>query len=235
MFAARFLSGLLVGLALAVRPGRTSDLAIRDAEGRGAVSGLRAATGRAIADALALLLLAILAFEHRDLFTAEGRPTAWLDAAAALALVFLGWRIMGDGTPGALWRERGEKAGDPTFGHVVPDRLAGTLLDPAWHLFWWLAGLRLVLHAGEDGARGVLAFGVGLVIAGPLWYSLVAARLRDPRRERAFSDRALRIFTSLGGLLLVGFGLGFGFAAITDTKLGVELLRFLANAFGREG
>jgi threonine/homoserine/homoserine lactone efflux protein len=234
MIAARFLVGLLVGLALAVRPGRTSDLAIRDAASRGAFSGLRAATGRAIADALALCLLAILALEHRELFTAGGSPAPWLEAAAAIGLLVLGWRIMGDGTPGALWHERGEKAADPVLGSVVSDRLAGALLDPAWHLFWWLAGLRLVLGASSDGWRGVFSLGVGLVIAGPLWYSLVAGRLGDSRRERAFSDRALRIFTSLGGLLLVGFGLGFGFAAITDTKLGDEMLRFLAGAFGRE-
>ena len=226
------LLGLLIGILLSVRSEATTAMTIRGVSRRGALSGVFAAGGELIADLLLLTAVSAIVLPAPSRFTGSGGLSTWLGVLAGGTLVLLGWRLVDDRRGGALSRERGEVVLRAYHRNLVMDGFIGAMLSPGRQLFWWTAGLRLVAGAAGAGGPGVVAFAVGIAAAGLGWPTFVAARLIDPMRERALSDRQYRIVTSLGGLVLASLGLGIGVRALAESGLREPLERIAATVFG---
>jgi threonine/homoserine/homoserine lactone efflux protein len=225
-------AGFLTGAAIALWPGNTLAITIREATRNGGLRAVRAAAGRTFADLLALAAIGITVVRQPDLFTGRGTFPVAFGALAGLSLAAFGWRLMEFDTGGSLNRERGDGVIRAWHENLVLDRFLGSLGSPLWHLFWWTGGLRLGAEAaGAAGAAGVVVFGAGYVLAGIAWHAFVALRLRPPRRERALKDRQFRILTSLGGLGLVGLGFVTAVGALAESPIHRALTDVVARVF----
>jgi threonine/homoserine/homoserine lactone efflux protein len=209
------LTGLAVGLPLAVWPGPVLHRTIRSVPEFGVRAGIRAGGGHVLVDLAMIAILGTLALTQVEFFL--GVRTA-LGVIAAGALGALGFRLMDRRVAGTLARES--------------DRIVATVANPFWHLFWWTAGLRLIVFSAGRGATGVSFFAVGYLLPGLLWPTFVAARLVRGDRDAALADRQYRILTSLSGLALVAVGFWLGSEALSGSGVRAALTRAVAAVFG---
>jgi len=223
------LLGIAVGLPLAVWPGPVLSRTIRSVPDHGARAGIRAAGGQLLADVAMIALLGALALAPG---VVPGPTATAVGVLAGIALVSMGFRLMDRRIAGSLSREQAN--GDVPERHENPvlDRLAATVANPLWHLFWWTAGLRLVILAAERGIAGIGAMAAGYLLPGLLWPTFVAGRLAPAGREMALADRQYRILTSLGGLALVAVGFWLGSEALGGSGVRAALTRGVAAVFG---
>jgi len=223
------LIGIAVGLPLAAWPGAVLCRTIRSVPVHGAMAGFRAAGGQVLADTAMIVILGAISLHQAEFL---GGLSTTLGVLAGIALVGLGFRLMDRRVAGSLARELAGGDAPERYGNPVIDRLAVTLANPVWHLFWWTAGLRLVMLSAERGVPGVFAFAVGFLLPGLLWPTYVAARLARSECETALRDRQYRILTSLGGLALVAVGFWLGSEALAGSGIRAALARGVAAVFG---
>ena len=177
------LIGSVVGLALAARAGDTLAITIREAPRRGALAGLHASAGGVLSDLAALGVLAVLVLAQPEVFRRTGAVAVAIGLAAGATLAFLGWRLMDHRVGGGLRRDRGEVLIRAYHADPVIDRSLAALASPSRHLFWWTAGVALLVRAAAAGRDGVCAFLTGYVVARVAWHAFVAARLASRSRE----------------------------------------------------
>lgn len=91
--------------------------------------------------------------------------------------------------------------------------LAGILLslaNPYWTIWWATIGLGYVVISMKLGLAGLAVFFVGHILADLAWYSSVA--LMVSRGKRFISDRVYRGMIAVCAVLLVAFGIYFGYS-----------------------
>jgi threonine/homoserine/homoserine lactone efflux protein len=227
-----FLVGLAVGVPLALAPGAVVVRTIHAVPEHGIRAGIRAAGGRFFADLLAIGLLSIVALSPPEILVRDGRPGTVIGIAGGIVLLVIGFRLMDRRIVGALSRDQGSGGTPAVHGNPVVDRFVATIASPWWHLFWWTAGLCVLLRAAGPGISGIGIFAATFLVPGLLWPTFVAVRLSEPERETAITDRQYRILTSVGGLILVGTGFFFGGTALSGSGIHEMLERVVANWFG---
>ncbi len=223
------LAGLVAGLGAALAPGARLVLTIRGAAEEGSLARMRAALGGAGADLLAISGIGLVSAVRPDLL---GSISIVLGFLAAAVLVARGFLLMSIGSGGILHRDRGGELVGARNGNPALDGFLVAIRSPGWHLFWWTAGLWLVLRAAGSGVLEVVVFAGGFLVSGVAWHVFVGARLQSPGRDCALSDRQFRIVSSLAGLFLVGLGLAAAAAVTREWGIGTDLERIVGSLFG---
>jgi threonine/homoserine/homoserine lactone efflux protein len=85
-----------------------------------------------------------------------------------------------------------------------------SLANPYWIIWWATIGLGYILYSFTVGLLGVVAFFAGHILADLGWYAAVSFTVAHGRRF--MSDRIYKGVIACCALVLLGFGIYFGFS-----------------------
>ena len=96
--------------------------------------------------------------------------------------------------------------------HPVLAGILTTLCNPYWIIWWATIGLSYIALSLRLGLIGLISFYVGHILSDLLWYGSVSLTLALGRR--LLTDRTYRRLVTACAVLLLGFGLYFGYAGV---------------------
>jgi threonine/homoserine/homoserine lactone efflux protein len=96
--------------------------------------------------------------------------------------------------------------------HPVLAGLLTTLSNPYWIIWWATIGLSYIAISLRLGLAGLVSFYVGHILSDLLWYGSVSLTLAMGRR--LLTDRTYRGLVTACAVMLLGFGLYFGYAGV---------------------
>jgi threonine/homoserine/homoserine lactone efflux protein len=96
--------------------------------------------------------------------------------------------------------------------HPVLSGILTTLANPYWILWWATIGLSYIALSLRLGLTGLLSFYIGHILSDLAWYGSVSLTLAMGRR--LLTDRMYRGLVTACAVLLLGFGLYFGYAGV---------------------
>lgn len=105
-----------------------------------------------------------------------------------------------------------EDKGGGKGNHPVVAGILTSLSNPYWTIWWATIGLSYIALSRKLGFLGLVSFYVGHILSDLGWYGLVAVALSSGRR--LMTDSVYRGLIAFCGLLLLGFGLYFGYSGL---------------------
>ncbi|MBI2162541.1 MAG: LysE family transporter [candidate division NC10 bacterium] len=96
--------------------------------------------------------------------------------------------------------------------HPVLAGILTTLCNPYWIIWWATIGLSYIALSLRLGLTGLISFYIGHILSDLLWYGSVSLTLALGRR--LLTDRTYRGLVTACAVLLLGFGLYFGYAGV---------------------
>jgi threonine/homoserine/homoserine lactone efflux protein len=96
--------------------------------------------------------------------------------------------------------------------HPVLSGVLTTLCNPYWIIWWATIGLSYIALSLRLGTVGLVSFYAGHVLSDLAWYGSVSLTLAMGRR--LLTDRVYRGLVTACAVLLLGFGLYFGYAGV---------------------
>lgn len=96
--------------------------------------------------------------------------------------------------------------------HPILAGLLTTLSNPYWIIWWATIGLSYIAISLKLGLTGLVAFYIGHILSDLFWYGSVSLSLAMGRR--LLTDRTYRGLVTACAVLLLGFGLYFGYAGV---------------------
>lgn len=96
--------------------------------------------------------------------------------------------------------------------HPVLAGILTTLCNPYWIIWWATIGLSYIALSLRLGLIGLISFYIGHILSDLLWYGSVSLTLALGRR--LLTDRTYRGLVTACAVLLLGFGLYFGYAGV---------------------
>jgi threonine/homoserine/homoserine lactone efflux protein len=96
--------------------------------------------------------------------------------------------------------------------HPVLAGLLTTLSNPYWIIWWATIGLSYIAISLRLGLTGLVSFYIGHILSDLIWYGSVSLTLAMGRR--LLTDRTYRGLVTACAVLLLGFGLYFGYAGV---------------------
>ncbi|MBI2002372.1 MAG: LysE family transporter [candidate division NC10 bacterium] len=217
--AAIAITSFLVGLSGAMMPGPVLTVTIGEtaARLRGGVPGenIRTRTRGALAGPLIVLghgILEILLVMGVVLGLGKllvlGPVIGTIALLGGAVLLWMAW--------GMLRSVRSLSLQDTTAGedrrHPVLAGILTTLCNPYWIIWWATIGLSYIALSLRLGLTGLISFYIGHILSDLLWYGSVSLTLALGRR--LLTDRTYRGLVTACAVLLLGFGLYFGYAGV---------------------
>ncbi|MBI2116139.1 MAG: LysE family transporter [candidate division NC10 bacterium] len=217
--AAIAITSFLVGLSGAMMPGPVLTVTIGEtaARLRGGVPGenFRTRTRGALAGPLIVLghgILEILLVMGVVLGLGKllivGPVIGTIALLGGAVLLWMAW--------GMLRSVRSLSLQDTTAGedrrHPVLAGILTTLCNPYWIIWWATIGLSYIALSLRLGLTGLISFYIGHILSDLLWYGSVSLTLALGRR--LLTDRTYRGLVTACAVLLLGFGLYFGYAGV---------------------
>lgn len=206
-----FVSSFVIALSGALMPGPLLAVTVRHASRRGVSAAPLLILGHGALEAvLVVLLLVGLA----DWIRGEGATTAIALAGSAM-LLWMAWgmarevrtlRLPGPGGRGEE-ADPGEDGRGGRFRTVV-DGIVASASNPYWTVWWATIGLGYLVLSRDLGARGVLLFFAGHLLADAAWYLFVGVAVSMGRTR--FTDRMYRAVVGGCAAFLVLFAVSFG-------------------------
>lgn len=96
--------------------------------------------------------------------------------------------------------------------HPVLAGILTTLCNPYWIIWWATIGLSYIALSLRLGLIGLISFYIGHILSDLAWYGSVSLTLALGRR--LLTDRTYRGLVTACAVLLLGFGLYFGYAGV---------------------
>jgi threonine/homoserine/homoserine lactone efflux protein len=96
--------------------------------------------------------------------------------------------------------------------HPVLVGLLTTLSNPYWIIWWVTIGLSYIALSMRLGAVGLVSFYLGHILSDLAWFGSVSLTVAMGRR--LLTDLAYRGLVTACAVLLLGFGLYFGYAGV---------------------
>lgn len=96
--------------------------------------------------------------------------------------------------------------------HPVLAGILTTLSNPYWTIWWATIGLSYIALSLRLGLTGLVSFYTGHILSDLLWYGSVSLTLAMGRGF--LTDRTYRGLVTVCAVLLLGFGLYFGYAGV---------------------
>jgi threonine/homoserine/homoserine lactone efflux protein len=185
-------------------PGAGRDTELRRARRRGALAGPLIVLGHGMLEVL--LVLGVVLGLGRLLVLEPVIGTIALVGGAVL--LWMAWGMLrgikGLSLHGKAAAERG---GRPILAGILT-----TLANPYWILWWATIGLSYIALSMRLGPIGLVSFYAGHILSDLAWYGSVSLTLA--MGGRLLTDRTYRGLVAACAILLVGFGLYFGYAGV---------------------
>jgi threonine/homoserine/homoserine lactone efflux protein len=213
------ITSFLVGLSGAMMPGpvltvtigetaarlRPDDPgAIRRAQARGALAGPLIVLGHGI---LEVLLVAGIVLGLGKLLVL-GPVIGTIALLGGAVLMWMAWGMFKSVESLSL---RSGPEGERRR-HLVLAGLLTTLSNPYWIIWWATIGLSYIAISLRLGLAGLFSFYIGHILSDLFWYGSVSLALAMGRR--LLTDRTYRGLVTTCAVLLLGFGLYFGYAGV---------------------
>ncbi|MBI2562822.1 MAG: LysE family transporter [candidate division NC10 bacterium] len=217
--AAIAITSFLVGLSGAMMPGPVLTVTIGEtaARLRGGVPGenFRTRTRGALAGPLIVLghgILEILLVMGVVLGLGKllvlGPVIGTIALLGGAVLLWMAWGMLRSVRSLSL---QGTTAGEDRR-HPVLAGILTTLCNPYWIIWWATIGLSYIALSLRLGLTGLISFYIGHILSDLLWYGSVSLTLALGRR--LLTDRTYRGLVTACAVLLLGFGLYFGYAGV---------------------
>ena len=213
------ITSFLVGLSGAMMPGPVLTVTIGEtaARLRGDIPGenLRTRTRGALAGPLIVLghgILEILLVMGVVLGLGKllvlGPVIGTIALLGGAVLLWMAWGMLRSVRSLSL---HGTTAGEDRR-HPVLAGILTTLCNPYWIIWWATIGLSYIALSLRLGLIGLISFYIGHILSDLLWYGSVSLTLALGRG--LLTDRTYRGLVTACAVLLLGFGLYFGYAGV---------------------
>ncbi|MBI4498271.1 MAG: LysE family transporter [Chloroflexi bacterium] len=197
-----FSTSLLVGFSGALTPGPLLVVDITEAARTGFWAGPWVATGHALMELLAVLLLVV----GLNRAVQQGAVAGTIGVLGGLVLVWMGISTVVEAPSLSLRAALEGGAGSSGLGPLLGGALA-SIANPYWLIWWATVGAGYTVRALHHGIAGVGAFYVGHVLSDYSWYTFVAIVVATGRT--LLPDLAYQGILVACGLFLLGLGAYF--------------------------
>lgn len=196
-----FISSFFIAVSGALMPGPVLTVTISESAKRGFWAGPLIILGHAI---LEIVLLALLVMGLAE-FIARPRVIGTIGILGGLILFWFSMLMLKDiGSLKIDLDKKADRSGNPVLAGVLL-----SLANPYWTIWWATIGLGYVVISMKFGFAGLAVFFIGHILADLVWYSSIA--LMISRGRRFISDRVYRGMIAACAVLLVVFGVYFGY------------------------
>lgn len=202
-----FVTSFIVALSGALMPGPMLTVTISQAAARGWVVGPLVVLGHGILE----LSLVVAVGYGLGQFLAKGSVIGTIGIIGGIVLLWMGWSMLRSAGKVTLVIE-GEKG--PAMLHPVWAGIISSLSNPYWAVWWATIGLSYIAFSMKYGALGISLFYLGHILADLVWYALVAALIHLGKRR--VGDRGFQAVILICGVLLLIFGVYFGYSGIKN-------------------
>ena len=199
-----FLTSFIVALSGALMPGPMLTVTISQAAGRGWLVGPQIVLGHAL---LELSLVAAIVYGAGGVLT-KGPVIGTIGVAGGVVLLWMGGSMVRNFRKVSLAMERK----GTTFIHPVWAGILTSLSNPYWTIWWATIGLSYIAFSLQQGSLAIALFYSGHILADLVWYLFVALLVHFGKRW--VSDRGFQAVIALCGILLLFFGVYFGYSGI---------------------
>ena len=200
-----FFSSFIVGLSGALMPGPMLTVTISQSAFRGWVVGPLVVLGHGI---LELFLVVGVVYGLGE-FLAQGPVIGTIGLVGGSVLLWMGGSMLRD-APRVSLIIKGDKG--IAALHPVWAGILSSLSNPYWIIWWATIGLSYIAFSQQYGKVGISFFYSGHITADLVWYVLVAFLVHFGKRW--ISDRTFRGVIAVCGVLLLAFGLYFGYSGV---------------------
>ena len=203
-----FATAFLTALSGALMPGPVLFAAVRWSAAHGRRVGPLIVLGHAVVE-LPLMLALIFGLGKTLRMDAFVGGIGLAGGAMLLAMSALMLRAL----PRLSLPQRQALLGDgavPGTLKIAAVGLATSVSNPYFTLWWATIGLNFMAQAAPFGALGYAVFYSGHILADLAWYSAIAESMH--RGRRLLSERGYRWLVGFCAILLVGFGVYFGYS-----------------------
>jgi len=207
------LKSFIIGLSGAMMPGPMLAVTIEHSHKKGLMAGPLIVLGHSI---LELLLLILLVFGLGSIIQSN-IAIIIISLVGAIVLFWMGWDMIKNASKVKFVSV--EKANNPDSRVAIKAHssiFAGiltSLSNPYWTLWWATIGLNLILDSLKTTQVGVVYFYFGHIMSDLVWFSIVSISI--VMSKKIISDRYFQTIITICGIILIGFGLIFGYNGIT--------------------
>lgn len=199
-----FFVSFAIAISGALMPGPLLTLVIAESFKHGAKTGPIVILGHAL---LELLMLILLIFSLNRFIHNPVVLTA-ISLIGAIVLIYLGGQMLFS-LPGLTLEFDQIKT---RSSELVWSGITMSLANPFWSIWWLTIGLGLVISARQLGLKAVGVFFLGHILADLLWYTAVSVTVS--RGRKLISRDAYRGIILVCALILIGFGIYFGYSSV---------------------
>jgi threonine/homoserine/homoserine lactone efflux protein len=200
-----FVTSFIVALSGALMPGPMLTVTISQSAARGWLVGPLVVLGHGI---LELSLVVAIVYGVGQ-FLARGAVIGTIGIVGGIVLLWMGWSMVRDARKVSLVIEgrKGTASLHPVWAGIL-----SSLSNPYWTVWWATIGLSYIAFSMKYGTVGVSLFYTGHILADLVWYAFVSFLIHFGKRWA--SDRAFQTVIAACGVLLLFFGVYFGYSGI---------------------
>jgi threonine/homoserine/homoserine lactone efflux protein len=202
-----FVTSFIVGLSGALMPGPVLTVTISQSASRGWIVGPLVVLGHGI---LELSLVIAIVYGLGQVLT-KGSVIGAIGIIGGTVLLWMGWSMLRDARKVSLILE-GEKG--MASLHPVWAGILSSISNPYWIVWWATIGLSYIAFSMKYGTLGVSFFYTGHILSDLAWYAFVSSLVHFGKRWA--NDRAYQNVIAICGVMLLGFGVYFGYSGVNS-------------------
>ena len=200
-----FVTSFIVGLSGALMPGPVLTVTISQSAARGWIVGPLVVLGHGI---LELSLVVAIVYGLGQILT-HGSVIGAIGISGGTVLLWMGGSMLRDARKVSLALE-GEKGASSI--HPVWAGILFSVSNPYWIVWWATIGLSYIAFSMKYGIWGISFFYTGHILSDLAWYAFVSSLVHFGKRWA--NDRAYQTVIAICGVLLLAFGVYFGYSGV---------------------
>jgi threonine/homoserine/homoserine lactone efflux protein len=200
-----FVTSFIVALSGALMPGPVLTVTISQSAAGGWLVGPLVVLGHGLLE-LSLVLGIVYGLGE---FLAQGSVIGAIGIIGGAVLLWMGGSMLRDARKVSLALEgkRGAASLHPVWAGILC-----SLSNPYWIIWWATIGLSYIAFSMKYGTIGISLFYTGHILADLAWYALVSSLVHFGKRFT--NDRAFQTVIGICGVMLLGFGVYFGYSGV---------------------
>ncbi len=199
-----FVTSFIVGLSGALMPGPLLTVTVSQSAVRGWIVGPLVVFGHGL---LELTLVVAIVYGLGQILS-KGPVIGTIGIVGGAVLLWMGWSMLKDVRKVKLSLE-----GNQTDSlHPVWAGILTSLSNPYWTIWWATIGLGYIAFSLPYGLLGITFFYTGHILSDLVWYAFVSSLIHFGKRWA--NDRAFQVVLAICGVLLLFFGVYFGYSGI---------------------
>jgi len=208
-----FIKSFIIGLTGAMMPGPMLAVTIEHSHKKGLMAGPLIVLGHSI---LELLLLILLVFGLGSIINSN-TSIIIISLIGAIVLFWMGWDMIKNASKikfaSVDEKDDKEKKSAVSINSPVFAGILTSLSNPYWTLWWATIGLNLILDSMRNIRLGIVYFYFGHIMSDLVWFSIVSISI--VMSKKIISDKHFQIIITICGVILIGFGLIFGYNGVS--------------------